>query len=66
MIELTLQQVKTAARREGLHFKEYTRQQAQQREDDLRLLKEQYAEVQRLYEARVKAVEAKYDSLKQK
>ncbi len=34
-----VQRVKQASVREGNQFKEYARQQAQQREDDIRLLK---------------------------
>lgn len=90
-----MQRVKQAALREGNAFKEYTRQHAQQREDDIRLLKvgevarparvpangvidgpvciplrcapqEQYAEVQSMYEARVRALETKLTKARQR
>jgi hypothetical protein len=36
---MAMQRVKSTSVREGNQFKEYARQQAQQREDDIRLLK---------------------------
>ena len=58
--------VKAAAKRESQQFREYARQQAQQREDDLRLLKEQYAEVQAMYETRVRGLETKVAKVRQR